>query len=346
MNAYRTAALVLVCSLLLGLYCTNATAPSTGTTFTLAAHPTPTNTTPPPLVPSNNTTISCGSLGPHPQDSANATGNGYLYFPQILVLWEKLCVEPRFVYLINFWGGLYWWTWRGVGPSYWAAGNLSGGSYANASVPFVAEWSVTWQAPCDNLSVAPANYSCGYNAGWTGNVTSENISGPFQTETPPCQFTSFGCICPGCPPSLTFVETGLPSGIRWSVTINGSTWPTIDEAFSLELQPGTYPYSVGQVAGYSARPSSGNVTIMGDAGFSVTITFTATFTSTPTTFLDLTPSEAYLMIAGLVVVTAVFATVFLMNRTQRKTRGPGSQGESASTDATSETGRRPPTDGL
>jgi hypothetical protein len=221
--ASRAIALALICSLLAGLYFPAATAPSTHAAIVLAAQPTPKNTTPPLPTPSNNTTISCGSLGPHPQDSANATGNGYLYFSQILVLWNKLCVEPRFVYLINFWGGLGWWTWRGIGPSYWAAWNLSGGSYANNSVPFVAEWSITWQMGCDNVSLAPANYSCQYNAAWTGNVTSENTSGPVQTETPPCQFTPMGCILGGSPPPGQGETRN-----NTTVAVTSAGFPTVD----------------------------------------------------------------------------------------------------------------------
>jgi YVTN family beta-propeller protein len=90
------------------------------------------------------------------------------------------------------------------------------------------------------------------------------------------------------PPStyaVTFGETGLPGGTNWSVTIGGATLSSTTSTIAFTESNGTYAYTVGAVSGYTASPSSGNVTVKGasqavsttfkpDASASYTFTFT------------------------------------------------------------------------
>lgn len=83
------------------------------------------------------------------------------------------------------------------------------------------------------------------------------------------------------PPTFTlpFVESGLPSGTKWSVAINGSTISSTSDTLNVYVHStGTYSYTVPQVSGYTASPASGKITT--NSG-SVTITYTAVTTSTP-----------------------------------------------------------------
>ena len=64
---------------------------------------------------------------------------------------------------------------------------------------------------------------------------------------------------------VEFIETGLPQGTSWSVTLNSSeqssTTPTI--TFSNEL--GSLPFTVGTVPGYTANVTSGTVVVTNGA---------------------------------------------------------------------------------
>jgi hypothetical protein len=60
---------------------------------------------------------------------------------------------------------------------------------------------------------------------------------------------------------VTFLESGLPSGTNWSVTLNGTTGSTIGQALVAgSLPPGTYAFTA-RSSGFTVQPSSGNVTV-------------------------------------------------------------------------------------
>ncbi len=104
-----------------------------------------------------------------------------------------------------------------------------------------------------------------------------NVNG-FQTATPEGLTESAGA-----PPSvavtfaptysITFTETGLPSGTSWSVTLNGATSSSTTSTITFTEANGTYSYTVGTVSGYTVAPLSGMSTVNG-ASVSQTITFT------------------------------------------------------------------------
>jgi YVTN family beta-propeller protein len=63
---------------------------------------------------------------------------------------------------------------------------------------------------------------------------------------------------------VTFEQTGLAMGANWSLTLGG-VLRTSTSFFSIAFNElnGSYPYSVGQVAGYSSNPISGTIVIDG-----------------------------------------------------------------------------------
>ena len=67
--------------------------------------------------------------------------------------------------------------------------------------------------------------------------------------------------------AVTFTEAGLPQGVSWSVTLNGTTesGPVSGTTGTIEFtEPnGTYPYTIGTVSGYTSSPSSGTVDVNG-----------------------------------------------------------------------------------
>ena len=82
--------------------------------------------------------------------------------------------------------------------------------------------------------------------------------------------------------SVTFSESGLPSGTLWSVTLNGRAQSSTGTAITFTEPNGTYRFSIGGITGYRATPNSGSVSVDG-ADTSVAIgwtqvTYTVTFT--------------------------------------------------------------------
>ncbi|MEL9991463.1 MAG: hypothetical protein QXP98_07255 [Thermoproteus sp.] len=57
--------------------------------------------------------------------------------------------------------------------------------------------------------------------------------------------------------AITFVESGLPPGARWGVTLNGVTKSSTANSITFTVPPGTYRYKVDAPSGYAAMPSNG-----------------------------------------------------------------------------------------
>ncbi len=62
---------------------------------------------------------------------------------------------------------------------------------------------------------------------------------------------------------VTFSETGLPTGTDWGVTVDASTYSTTTTSISIDLPAGSQAFSVTPVAGYTATPPSGSLTLAG-----------------------------------------------------------------------------------
>jgi hypothetical protein len=87
--------------------------------------------------------------------------------------------------------------------------------------------------------------------------------------------------------TVTFVETGLPAGTSWSVTVGGTDTITAAGNLTFSEFNGTHGFTVPDVNNETANPSVGTVTVAGvaqvvDITFSATTipTYTVTFTET------------------------------------------------------------------
>jgi hypothetical protein len=175
-------------------------------------------------------------------------------------------------------------------------------TFTESGLPSGTTWSVTLNSVLGSSSTASVvfteangtyTYTIGSVSGYTPSPStgSVNVSGASQSVP-----ITFSPLTPGTY-QVTFTESGLTSGTSWSVTLNGTATPSTTTTVVFSEKNGTYAYSVAAVAGYTAAPTSGNVTVAGSA-MSVTITFTkssgfggpayaVTFDQTglPTTFL-------------------------------------------------------------
>ena len=149
------------------------------------------------------------------------------------------------------------------------------GSPGSGSAP----GSITFNEPNGTYS-----YSIGSVAGYTASPSSGSATVSGADVSQAITFTPI----PPTTYAVTFTETGLPSGTEWSVTVSGSTVSALaPAAASLSEANGTYSYTVGSVAGYTASPSSGSVTVNGAA-----VTETITFTPSAATMYAVTLTES------------------------------------------------------
>ena len=73
---------------------------------------------------------------------------------------------------------------------------------------------------------------------------------------------------------VDFIETGLPNGTLWHVTMNGTTYSSSNEGvmtqyIEVPVEAGTYEYRVGGPEGFNATPSSGTISVSGNENVSV-----------------------------------------------------------------------------
>jgi sugar lactone lactonase YvrE len=117
--------------------------------------------------------------------------------------------------------------------------------------------------------------------------------------------------------SWTFTETGLASGTKWSVTVNGTTLSNTTSGGSGKIvfveRNGSYSFSVASVAGYTNVPSSGPLTVNGTQGVT-TVAFSSTI-------LGLLPVEFGLLLLLLLLIVAAIVAVLLLRR-RSKGRSP------------------------
>jgi YVTN family beta-propeller protein len=104
------------------------------------------------------------------------------------------------------------------------------------------------------------SYTVNSVAGYTASPSSGSVVVNGADESRTITFTP---LSPGRY-TVTFEETGLPSGTSWSVIMNGATNSSATSSIIInDLLNDTYPFTVGTVAGYTASPQSGSVVVNG-----------------------------------------------------------------------------------
>ncbi|MHB1435686.1 MAG: ice-binding family protein, partial [Thermoplasmata archaeon] len=138
-------------------------------------------------------------------------------------------------------------------------------------------WSVTLNGVRQNSTNATigfvmVNGSYSYTVGAVAGRVASPAYGTVAVNGTPVQVAIAFSV--GASFLVTFVETGLPVGMNWSVTLHGISHSSVVTTVRFSIPNGTYNYMLGAVAGYVANPLSGNETVRG-APVSQGITFTA-----------------------------------------------------------------------
>ncbi|MGA8603915.1 MAG: YncE family protein [Thermoplasmata archaeon] len=105
--------------------------------------------------------------------------------------------------------------------------------------------------------------------GYVANVTAGNVTVAGAARD---IYIGFTATIPTYP--VNFTETGLPHSTPWTVTLNGTLKGSSTSPITFFEPTGSYPFSVGSVAGYSASPNSGSADVAG-APYQQAIVFTA-----------------------------------------------------------------------
>jgi len=116
--------------------------------------------------------------------------------------------------------------------------------------------------------------------------------------------------------TVTFTESGLPSGTTWSVTFNGTTESSTTDTITFSVPNGTYSYSIGSVSGYTISQLTGSVTINGD---NAPLNITFSHTSSPpekksSSTSGISSFELYAMIGAVVSVVVIGSVTALIMR--------------------------------
>jgi hypothetical protein len=111
-----------------------------------------------------------------------------------------------------------------------------------------------------DLTAAPAT---GYDfLNWTGsgtgNYTGTSAAPTITMNGPITENATFGYQY-----AVTFQESGLPDGVSWSVTFDGTTLSGYLVFLDFSAPNGTYSYSVAPIPGYHADSYAGPVTVKG-----------------------------------------------------------------------------------
>ena len=123
--------------------------------------------------------------------------------------------------------------------------------------------------------------------------------------------------------NVTFTETGLPSGIQWNVTLNGTTTSSVTSTIVFAEFNGTFAYSVFNNSEFKAMPNSGTMTVSAKS-VNVSIVYTEVTFNVTFTESGLPSSTAwYVNITGhdSGTITGSTYTVSLLNGTYAYTIG-------------------------
>ena len=152
------------------------------------------------------------------------------------------------------------------------AGQLSVSVEPFGASSFEAAATQTFGESVDQTGEAAANLGWSQTTGntWTLGISSgstvQGVIGYEPTSSPTYP--------------VTFTESGLPSGTAWSVALSGAGGSDVAPgSIRFNEASGTYSFTVGSVAGYTASPSSGSMTVNG-AAVNESITFTPSVVAT------------------------------------------------------------------
>ena len=140
-------------------------------------------------------------------------------------------------------------------------------AFSEKGLPAGTVWSITLAGlahttnSTSSINFAESNgtyaYTVGAVIGYMASPSASDVTVAGSSVEVTITFTPTGSLV-----AVTFIESGLPSGTAWSVTMADRTQSSENASMAFDVPAGTYEFSVGAVAGYASNPSEGNVTVL------------------------------------------------------------------------------------
>jgi hypothetical protein len=139
-------------------------------------------------------------------------------------------------------------------------------TFTEGGLPAGTSWSatlngITLSSVTSSITFSEANGTYAFTvapvSGYTPAPSGGSLTVSGAPVVQPIVFT------PAATYTVTFSESGLPTGTSWSVTLNGTTQSSTSSSIGFNETNGTYSFSVAPITGYSANPSSGSVAVAG-----------------------------------------------------------------------------------
>jgi hypothetical protein len=188
-------------------------------------------------------------------------------------------------------------------------------TFTETGLPSGTSWSVTvndtkLSTTTTSISVREINGTYSYTvSGVPGYSLTSSYSGSFTVKG---AAVSISLTFKQVVYTVTFTETGLPSGTTWSLTLaNGTVLKSSNTSISFTEPNGTYSYTLNTTnSNYKANSTSGSFTVSGSA-VSETVGFHSTAKPAPNNTL------LYVAIGVIVAVVVIAAAVGLMMRRKK-----------------------------
>lgn len=171
-----------------------------------------------------------------------------------------------------------------VTPSSAAATDYAA-AFSESGLPSGSSWSVTLNGSTQTSTTSAIDFpepngSYAYTVGAPTGYTSSPSSGTVTIAgSAVSQALSFGAASQGSY-SVTFSESGLPTGTTWWATLATSNRSSTGSTIVYNEANGSYTFAIHPPRGYSASPASGTVTVAGGA---VTTSVAFSYASAPAT---------------------------------------------------------------
>jgi hypothetical protein len=109
--------------------------------------------------------------------------------------------------------------------------------------------------------------------------------------------------------AIDIKETGLPTGMKWVISINGTMYNSTTDEMVVQLPNGTYSYTVNGISGYTITNGTGSVAVRGGA------TIDIKFSGSP---FGLTTTDIEIIALVLAIAIAAGAAVYILRIRRRK----------------------------
>ena len=205
-------------------------------------------------------------------------------------------------------------------------------TFTEAGLPSGTSWSVTLNGISESSTTntitftmpnGTYSYAIGSISGYTVSTSSGSMTVNGSNMSQTITFTPVKITVMKY--TVTFTESGLPSGTEWYVNItasNGTTYdsgPITNSSYSLQLSNGTYSYTISSISGYNITQRSGSIGVSG-RNTSQSITFSKVSTTPPSkkpTSPTTPNTDLYIIIGAVAAVAVIGAVVVIMMRKKK-----------------------------